>query len=67
MRYLLFVFGFLGGSCDSNFSDLVQFNHDISSHAYIRHLLSRESLKISHHAKCYWSNFRHERDGKAPC
>ena len=48
-------------------SDLVQFNHDMSSHAYIRHLLSSESLKISHHAKCSRSNFRHERDGKAPC
>ena len=44
----------------------VRFNHDMSSHAYIHHLLSSESLK-SHHAKCFWSNFRHERDGKAPC
>ena len=38
----------------------------MSSHSYIQHLLSSESLKISHHAKCSRSNFCHKRDGKAP-
>jgi hypothetical protein len=49
-----------------NFSDPIQLNHEMSSYPYIQHLLSSESLKISHHAKCR-SNFCHKRDGKAPC
>ena len=39
-----------GGSCDSYFPDLVQFKHGMSSHAYVQHLLSSESFKISHYA-----------------